>query len=158
MKISKHAVNSLGGLSQVYWALASSLSTLIDGNAGSSISISQSIVDSFFNEIEFSIEKVFHTESPSKTNQGMPYNQSVTIPLRDDRDEVRTVLDVIKNKKVVLLTKDLQQQWKLVGLPDQGLTLIDSFQTGTRVTDFTGNTLKFSGVTSQKSPFVTITS
>lgn len=155
--IAKHTGDNFGGLCKIKWAFATNLVEIIHVYPGANgLSINQSDIDTYFNDIEFMPETANHDEQKSISDQGTSYNQSVECKILKDRVDVREALVPIEGRKVVLLIFDSNSLIKLVGIPEEGLEFIDDLRTGKQIKNTNGYTLSFSGQTTEKSHTVTI--
>lgn len=155
--ILKQPGENFGGISKLHYAFAAPLNGIINTIVSqNTLTISQSVFQSHFHQIEFLQESGNYDQSPKSDPHGQYFQQAIECRIPKDRNQVDDVLQYIGMKKVVLFVQDQNGLARLVGTADEGLRLLDDFRSGRRIRDANSYRLVFSGVTTQRSSIVTI--
>lgn len=134
-------------------SLAGELETVMSTKT---VSVTQDLIDDFFEEIFFNRESANHDEVPSLSTQGKTYGQVIDLLLLKDRVELREFMADYENLQVVVLLTDNNGEMKLVGDEREGLYVLDEKHSGRRVADLNQCNCSIAGTTTQESRLVTV--
>ncbi|REE01140.1 hypothetical protein [Marinoscillum furvescens] len=159
--ISNNYTDNYGGLKVIKYAIAQDLEDLIDWMTlwqdPDTIDVPQSVIDNHFHDIS-PILLTPQLQAPSEISAGNKQtNNSLEARFNKDRADIRSQLEKVTDRGLVLYIEDRNGAKKLIGTPESPMRQNEDYRTGMKMMDFNGYTFYFTGSTPHKPPLVNLT-
>jgi len=143
--VSKQSETNHGGISRIKYAIEENISSAINLDEliiteATTIAITQSLIDNNFFDLHFLMRTANHDELELNNPAGISYRHNIELRFAKDRPDIQAFRSLIKNKKLVLLFKNNNSEWKLL----YGVRAVSNHRTGKEPKDANSYTVTFS--------------